>query len=166
MIFEVSHETIQESREIYQKILWLYQDMVTSYGGFGHNLDYEDIDYMKFIFTYTEDETGYGHIATTISQGALISICCEAVNLLDEESRSQKFEEGIQQILSSNMVKHFKEVESVLKKIIMAFSEQKRVDWECYGNGRDLCSALKNTYQTFVIGYYKSMVEKGKESIR
>ena len=162
MVFEVSYNTSEKSKEIYKKILWLYSDMILSYGGFGHNLDYEDIDYMEYMFTYTEDEIAYGHFAEVISKGSIIALCCEAVNLLDEESRSPKFEEKILLLLEARIIEQYKEYEVILKKILEAFMEDEDAGWESHGKGKDLFLALKDIYKEYVIGYYKEMMEKGK----
>ena len=162
MVFEVSYNSHDKSKEIYKKILWLYSDMILSYRGFGHNLDYEDIDYMEYIFAYTEDEVAYGHLADIISKGSLIALCCEAVNLLDEESRSPKFEEKILLLLEARIINQYKEYEVILKKILEAFSEDEDVGWESHGKGKGLFIALNEIYEKYVVGYYKEMMEKGK----
>ena len=161
MNYQVSYENIQKSKECYLKVLWLYQDMITSYKGFGHNLDYEDIDYMNLIFTYTEDDISYSHISSIISEGALVALCCAAVNLLDEESRSPSFEAKIKKILASDMITYFKDTERVLNKIISAFGEEVRLDWETVGLGKVLKLELDSLYDKYVIGYYHKMINQG-----
>ncbi|WP_404406325.1 hypothetical protein [Jeotgalibacillus malaysiensis] len=63
--------------------------MTRSYGGFAHNIDYEPVDFERFLFTEVDAETMFLHEkeAEVLRQGALVALGCNVVNLLDEAQR-------------------------------------------------------------------------------
>ena len=44
----------------------MYNHMIVSYGGFGHNIDFESIEYTKYFLSYTDYELQYGYIQNDI----------------------------------------------------------------------------------------------------
>jgi hypothetical protein len=158
--FKVNNNNPEECREVIKSVLWMYHDMITSYRGFGHNIDFEEIDYNKYFFTEPTDSM-LNDIAMLMGHGSLIALCCEVVNLLDEGRRSQKVLDTINQLLSNHKIKNMPKEESLLSAMVLALKEQLPTgnqDWTSLTNGSMLNKKLHEAYQHYVLGYYRKML--------
>lgn len=162
MIFEVEWDNYDNCRTAIKDILWMYQDLVLNYSGFGHNIDFESIDYMKYFFSYTENEQQLGHISNLLSQGSLVALCCEAVNLLDEESRSSAFQNNVEKLLNYKIIEGMPFERNLLESLAKALKEDENIFWQQMSFGSAFDKVLSEVYDRYVIGYYKLMGSEGK----
>lgn len=86
--FKLQADNYREFQIEFGKVQWMYYDMVTDYGGFGHNIDYEHFEYERFLFATTDKELDfYQRQMDIVKQGALVALGSHVVDLLDEETR-------------------------------------------------------------------------------
>ncbi|PET34903.1 hypothetical protein CN514_25090, partial [Bacillus sp. AFS001701] len=57
-----------------------------SYGGFGHNIDFETVNYEKFILVEIIDKrmNGFNEEVEMLRHRSFVALCCEVQNMLDE----------------------------------------------------------------------------------
>lgn len=158
MDFEVSWDNYDECKKIYKEIMWMYADMVNSYNGFGHNIDFETIDYIKYIFSYTNNKLQLNDICSVLKEGSLIAICCEAVNNLDDEQRNPIFLNKIYMLLENEKLQHMPYEKEVLELLINALNEDTDVFWQNNEHGSLFDGKLFELYEDYVLGYYKKML--------
>jgi hypothetical protein len=163
MVYEVKYENYYECKDVCKDVLWMYHDIIVSYGGFGHNLDFETIDYEKYFFSFTEDELQYCHIVRLLSQGSVVALCCEAVNFLDEENRDKKFYELISKLLDFYRINHMPFEKEVLSNLKNALDEEPSVGWEQLKLGAIFYQSLIKVYNNYVLGYYMEQIAEGKK---
>lgn len=162
MVFEVEYENYYKCKGVCKDILWMYHDMIVKYGGFGHNIDFETIDYEKYFFAYTEEELEYGHIAQLLAQGSVVALCCQAVNLLDEENRDSKFYDLITKLLDYHIINDMPLEKDLLTNLKNALNEEISFTWEQQKYGSNFNKCLIKIYKSYVLGYYKGMIKVGK----
>ncbi|WP_227394965.1 hypothetical protein [Jeotgalibacillus aurantiacus] len=161
--FYLNDQRFPEARETIMHILWMYHDMARSYGGFGHNIDFEPVDYEKFLFATVmseKDEVIYGKEAELLHQGSIIALGCEVVNLLDEEQRNPKIYDFIDQTLNMPELDHHKNDQAFLQAMKDAFDEETDAAWERLPKGAILNQHLKDVYEKYVLGYYLNRVNE------
>ncbi|TFE01518.1 hypothetical protein [Jeotgalibacillus salarius] len=167
--FILTWDSFSECRDTIKHILWMYHDMTKMYGGFGHNIDFEPIDYKRFLFT----EIGEGSIflhgkeAEILRQGALVALGCDVDNLLDEAQRHPGVYSFITNVLSNPSLKGRSFEKEVLTAMKKALDEEPDVAWESLEYGSKLEAKLAEVYERYVMGYYRRMLdesERGKRS--
>ena len=163
-VFMLNPDNFEECKATCKNIFWMYHDMVTKYNGFGHNIDFEDINYRKFLFAEIENEdmSMFHKEVKILKHGSLVALCCEVVNLLDEERRDKKVLEFIIEARKYSQMNGFSNVESLLTIMIPALEERcpnpnDSFDWTGLEHGSVLDGALNQIYSQYVLGYFKTI---------
>ncbi|AJD92937.1 hypothetical protein JMA_36200 [Jeotgalibacillus malaysiensis] len=166
--FTLTPEHFNECREMIGHILWMYHDMTRSYGGFAHNIDYEPVDYERFLFTEVDAETMFLHEkeAEVLRQGALVALGCNVVNLLDEAQRHSEVYNFIINALSHPTITHKTFEKEVLSAMKSALDEEPDVAWESLDKGSMLEARLAEVYEKYVLGYYQMMLNGSESGMR
>ncbi|MDR2874310.1 MAG: hypothetical protein LBV44_00060 [Methylobacillus sp.] len=83
----VTSETLRYAEDAIRDILYLYVDMVSSYGGFGHNLDTGRFSPLEFIDSKILTPPGYtfGIDEALLHEGSAIAILCSISDCRDEQ---------------------------------------------------------------------------------
>ncbi|MBM7579696.1 hypothetical protein [Jeotgalibacillus terrae] len=162
--FILTWDEFDECRNTIKHILWMYHDMTRMYGGFGHNIDFEPIDYKRFLLT----EVGEGSIslqakeAEILRQGALVALGCDVVNLLDEAQRRSEVYEFISSALASPLLHDRPFDQEVLSAMKQALEEEPDNGWESLTYGAVLVVKLAEVYDNYVLGYYQQRMNEMK----
>lgn len=146
------------------KVQWMYYDMITSYGGFGHNVDFEHFEYERFLFATTDKQLDfYQRQMEIVKQGALVALGCEVVDLLDDERRDSKVYKFITTTLSNSAIEDLPFEKEVLLSMKKALEEEISFAWTALPNGSILLDKLEEVYKRYVFQYFKDMFEEGKK---
>ncbi|MFB1081601.1 hypothetical protein [Jeotgalibacillus sp. JSM ZJ347] len=166
--FKLTPEHFNECREMISHILWMYHDMTRSYGGFAHNIDYEPVDYERFLFTEVDAETMFLHEkeAEVLRQGAFVALGCHVVNLLDEAQRQPEVYSFITRTISHFAISYQPFEKEVLSAMKAALDEDPDVAWESLENGSVLEARLAEVYEKYVMGYYQWMLGESESGMR
>lgn len=152
---------MKDCLEVYKNILWMYYDMATSYGGFGHNVEYEKIDYRFYSLIQTKIHT-YQPLCTKIKQGCVVALGCEVINLLDDEQRDPAILDAINELLKTpGRAKIDSEFFSLCKKALRSDVINVGCDWELTELGKKLRKACNKIYKRYVIGDLQSVIRNG-----
>ncbi|KAB8133639.1 hypothetical protein F9U64_12110 [Gracilibacillus oryzae] len=163
--FILQADNFSEFQIAFGKVFWMYDDMITSYGGFGHNIDFEHIEYERFLFADTDAEMDiYQKQLEVVKQGSLVALGCEVVNLLDEEHRDDRVYNFITVALSHPTIEDLPFEKEVLLAMKKALDEALDVAWETLPYGSRLDDMLKEVYKRFVLQYFRDMLGEGKLS--
>ncbi len=161
--FKLKADNYSEFQVAFGKVFWMYDDMITSYGGFGHNIDFEHIEYERFLFASADVEmASYQRQVEIVKQGSLVALGCEVVNLLDEEGRSDRIYHFITTSLTYPAIEHMPFEKEVLLLMKQALDEELDVAWEILPYGSQLADKLREVYERYVLNYYKNMLQEGK----
>jgi len=123
--FQLHTENFDECRETIKNIFWMYQDMIRSYGGFGHNIDFELVNYEKFILVEIIDKrmNGFNEEVEMLRHGSFVALCCEVQNMLDEMWRDVRVYNFIKKL---TLIPKMKQMPSML----LALEEKPEDSWE------------------------------------
>jgi hypothetical protein len=162
--FILQADNYREFQIEFGKVQWMYYDMITSYHGFGHNVDFEHFEYKRFLFATTDKEMDwYQRHMQIVKQGALVALGCEVVNLLDEEARNSKLYNFITTALSNPTIEDLPFEKEVLLSMKNALEEEINFEWAVLPNGSILMKKLEEVYKRYVFQYFKDMYEEGKK---
>lgn len=152
---------MKDCLEVYKNILWMYYDMATSYGGFGHNIEYEKVNYRLYSLIQTEIRA-YQPLCTKIKHGCVVAVGCEVINLLDDEQRDPATLDAINGLLKTpGLAKIDFEFFSLCKKALRSDVKNIGCDWELTELGKKLKKTCNKIYKRYVIGDLKSVILKG-----
>ncbi|MFB7142795.1 hypothetical protein ACFCYN_24685 [Gottfriedia sp. NPDC056225] len=162
--FQLHTENFDECRETIKNIFWMYQDMIRSYGGFGHNIDFETVNYEKFILVEIIDErmSGFNEEVEMLRQGSLVALCCEVQNLLDEMQRDDKVYNFIKELTTIPEIKKMSFENDVLSSMLLALEEKPGDWWETLKYGSIFSKKLEKVYKKFVINYFNRLLVEGE----
>ncbi|KIL42799.1 hypothetical protein KP77_34290 [Jeotgalibacillus alimentarius] len=162
--FILTWDHFDECRNTIKQILWMYHDMTRMYGGFGHNIDFEPIDYKRFLFTEVDEGSISLHAkeAEILRQGALSALGCDVVNLLDEAQRRAEVYDFINSALASSLLHNRPFDQEVLSAMKRALDEQADNGWESMPDGARLVVKLAEVYDCYVLGYYEQRMNEMK----
>ncbi|WP_088013798.1 hypothetical protein [Gottfriedia acidiceleris] len=158
--FQLHTENFDECRETIKNIFWMYQDMIRSYGGFGHNIDFETVNYEKFILVEIIDEgmNGFNEEVEMLRQGSLVALCCEVQDMLDEMRRDDRVYNFIKELTTIPEIKKMPFENDVLTSMLLALEEKPGDYWETLEFGKLFSKNLENVYKKFVINYFKRLL--------
>ncbi|MEN2766915.1 hypothetical protein [Ornithinibacillus xuwenensis] len=163
--FKLQADNYKEFQIEFGKVQWMYYDMITSYGGFGHNIDYEHFEYERFLFATTDKEMEwYQRHLEIVKQGSLVALGCEVVNLLDDECRNSKVYKFITTALLNPTIEDLPFEKEVLLSMKNALDEEINFAWTALPNGSILTDKLEEVYKRYVLQYFQVMFEEGKKS--
>ncbi|MES9683794.1 hypothetical protein ABWK22_12890 [Gottfriedia acidiceleris] len=134
--------------------------MIRSYGGFGHNIDFETVNYEKFILVEIIDEgmNGFNEEVEMLRQGSLVALCCEVHDMLDEMRRDDRVYNFIKGLITIPEIKKMPFESDVLTSMLLALEEKPGDYWETLEFGTLFSKNLENVYKKFVINYIKRLL--------
>lgn len=134
--FKLDTENFKELKEEIKTIIWMYHDMINSYGGFGHNIDFEEVNYERFLLTeiYEDSMKLYSQEVELVKQGSLVALCCKVNDMLDELRREKRVINYIKETLLDPKLEMGFEKE-VLLSMLLAFEEEPLDDLDTLEHG-------------------------------
>lgn len=89
-IFEITDENFYECIEISKQIFWMYDTIVSNWG-IVHDIDYEQVNYEKYIMCRIVEERlktpDIQRIVDLVNHGCFTSLSCHVSDLMDEDRR-------------------------------------------------------------------------------
>ena len=129
-------------------ILYLYYDLVSSYRGFGHNIDTGNFDPIFFVdcYLFEPDETTFGIDVNILHEGSAVAILCKLSDYLDENGLlpNDEFVSQVRGALSEGRLDHLPLAEKAIKE---AFQDEETF--------RDL---LDKVYKNHVLQLFRKLV--------
>ncbi|GAA0180895.1 hypothetical protein SH2C18_35130 [Clostridium sediminicola] len=166
--YEVTDENFYECIEVSKQIFWMYHD-ISFYGGIVHNIDFEQVDYKKFIMCEILDErlkTCYlEKVVKLLNQGCFTALCCHVLNLMEEELRDIKIIKLIDNILEDERINDMKFEKDLLITMKNALKQKptyqidRSKEWTDFLDGNTFYEKLPEVYTNYVITYYQSMLK-------
>ncbi|MEH6938328.1 hypothetical protein V7056_10765 [Bacillus sp. JJ664] len=165
--FQLHTENFDELKETLKNIIWMYQDMIRSYGGFGHNIDFENINYEKYILAEIVDErmSSFSEEVESIRQGSMIALCCEVHDMLDELRRDSKVYNFIKGLTTNTEIIKMQFENELLSSMLLALDEKPHDEWETLEFGTLFSKNLKKVYKQFVLNYFIRVLEEDERSL-
>jgi len=146
---DITNDTLRYAQDAIREILYLYVDMVTEYGGFGHRLETGRFSPFAFIDAKVLPPPGYvfGLDEALLHAGSAIAILCTLSDCWDEEesvSFSWPVIKAAKEAFDAGRFDHLPEIK-------LAFS---------LGFGSDFAAFTKQlevVYQNHVLAYFRSL---------
>lgn len=105
--YEITDENFYECIEVSKQIFWMYHDIALN-GGIVHNIDFEKVDYEKYIMCEIAEERLKNcyeeKVVILVNQGCFTALCCYVSNLMDEGLRDIKVIKLIGNILEDERI--------------------------------------------------------------
>lgn len=160
--FILTRDNYREFQIAFGKVFWMYHDMVTTYSGFGHNIDFEHIEYERFFFASADEDMDgiYPDQMEIVRQGAFVALCCEVVNLLDEERRNKKVYQFITKTLENPKIESMPLEKETLIAMRKSLDEEPTVEWGILPGSSSFNKLLPEIYKRYVLGYYKGLIDE------
>jgi hypothetical protein len=151
-------------------ILWLYVHAVSSYGGIGHNLDYETIGYRNLFCARVADRsdrplagsTDPSLIATAglLGRGALFALCCELYDLLSDEQRSEEVREFLEAWQGAEEISALPLARDLIDAALPALAAPPDCRWERTPAGARLRRVMDSVYLQHVAGFLRDLAAR------
>ncbi|WP_075617980.1 hypothetical protein [Paenisporosarcina indica] len=165
VFFILDNENFDELKEEIKSIFWMYHDMIHSYKGFGHNIDFERVNYEKFFLTEIDNESmnGYAREVQLVKKGSFVALCCEVNDMLDESRRNNdRVYQFIKELLSNQKIAPFEE--EILSSMLLALEEKPSYEWYSLKYGEIFSVKLDEVYTKYVLEYFKDVYDKGNKT--
>ena len=158
----INGRNVDDLKALYQHIIWMYYDLASSYGTISHNVDFEAIEYKKYICTITDDlATDYSiDMANLVRNGAIIALCCDIYNLLCDEQRDSDLEKFLFEIVNSQHLIVDSDLTQLTELAINAFKEPISAFWESTKIGSKLRHKMDYLYNKNVNTFFDELVSK------
>jgi hypothetical protein len=150
-MMQFTRENYSDAYEVIRHILYMYVDMITTYHGFGHNIETGEFDPFRYVDAEIMSTPGWnlGIDLELIHYGSGIAILCELSNAWDEYGTGDvpiwpRTQEA-QASLSDGRFSHLPDVE---RAIALAFGE----------NEGPFREQLKTIYMDRVVGYFQGLI--------
>jgi len=146
---DITVETLPYAKDAIRDILYLYMDMVESYGGFGHNLDTGTFSPIEFVNSKVISPEGYtfGLDQKLLHAGSAIALLCTMSDCWDDQGEISLFWPKIKstkEALDTGQFKHLPEIE---RAFLLGFG----------GDLSLFAEQLKAVYQNYVISYFNRL---------
>jgi hypothetical protein len=141
-------------------IVWMYYDLITSYGRIGHGIDFEQVDYRRLLLvTSASDE--YAPLAGFLQRGATIAFCCDLCNALDEEQRPPALLSFVEDVVQSASGAS-DATKALAQAAKAALEEPLDAAWETLPQGSRLSSVMEACYDECVLGFVDELVHHSR----
>lgn len=160
---EINDDNFAECIVVLKSILWLYHSIVKD-GMITHNLDYDQINYSKYIFCEITDErlkTPYEeNIIEIVNQGCLIALCCFVSDQLDEHNINHDTIDFIEQLLDIDIQRCDKKILIAAREVLLfeMNSDVYQPDWTKSEKGEIYYNSLNELFHKYVLGYYSGLL--------
>lgn len=146
---DITTDTLPYAKAAIRDILYLYMDMVSSYGGFGHNLDTGGFSPLEFIDSKVICPPGntYGLNEQLLHAGSGIAILCAISDCLDETETVSLGWPLIASASGAFKAGRFKGIPDVQEALRLAFS----------GSEHAFREQLAKVYQHHVASYFSEL---------
>ncbi|MHC0036645.1 hypothetical protein [Pseudoneobacillus sp. C159] len=163
--FQLDTKNINVLKEEIKNIFWMYHDMIKSYGGFGHNIDFEKVNYERFLLTEIIEESmlTYSHEVDLVKQGSLVALCCKVNDMLEENRRDNNIVNFIKDTLINPKLEKMDFEKEVLSTMLLALEEKPNDEWYSLEQGGRFYQHLNMVYDRFVLNYFKVMFTEGEK---
>jgi hypothetical protein len=148
---DITVETLPYAQAAIRDILYLYVDMVESYGGFGHNLDTGTFSPAEFVNSKVITPDGYtlGLDEELLHTGSAIAILCAISDCWDDQGEISLWWPKIKSAKSALDAGQFKHLPEIEKAFVLAFE----------GDLPLFTEQLQAVYQKHVLSYFKRLSE-------
>lgn len=173
-IFDITDENFYECIEVSKQIFWMYDDIVSN-SGIVHNIDYEQVNYDKYIMCKIVEERlktlDTQRVVDLVNDGCFTALSCHVSDLMDEERRDSNVINLIINLLEDegiNNMEFEKELLTSMHNALMqkpTYQIDKNLYWTDLPDGKAFYNKLKEVYAKYVIGYYQSTLETAKINI-
>lgn len=146
---EINSDNHPAAVEAVRDIIYLYYDLIVSYGGFGHNLERGEFDPFFFVDCWVKEPKGYtfGLDVKLLQQGSAVALLCELSDFWDDHEESpvgSSLGVQLQQLLSTGRLGHLPLTEEAIT---------------CGLHTEDsFRGKLPQIYQSYVSGFFKELV--------
>ncbi|GAA0762302.1 hypothetical protein [Clostridium sartagoforme] len=173
-IFEIVDDNFYECKEVSKQILWMYDEIISNWG-IGHDNDYEQVNYDKYIMCKIAEERlktpDIQRVVDLVNDGCFTALSCYVSDLMDEERRDNNVNNLIIHLLEDqriNSMEFEKELLTLMHNALMqkpTYQIDKNLYWTELPDGKAFYNKLKEVYIKYVIGYYQSNLEIAKINI-
>jgi hypothetical protein len=105
---EINSDNYPQAVAALRDVLYMYYDLITSYGGFGHSIDTGTFDPFFYMDCYVNEPKGYtfGIDIDLIHKGAAVALLCRLSDYWDDydEAPGGEFAAYIKQLLSEGLI--------------------------------------------------------------
>lgn len=147
MVNEINEENYAVASKAIRDILYMYYDLITSYKGFGHNIETGSFDPVFFADCYLFEPKGYtfGIDVSILHEGSAVAIVCMFSDYWDEHGVAPEgeFAVEVKRLLSEGRLNHLPLAEEVIGS---AFEGEQEF--------RDL---LDEVYERYVVQFFKKL---------
>lgn len=149
----ITDENYAEAYDAIRDILYLYDDMVTSYARFGHNLEVGKFDAFRSLSAVLDEPLGYtfGIDLDLIHKGSAIALLCHLSDYWDEFEGKEIGKSGITKRIKNYLDSGLFDCVELAKKAAIA----------AYRNETEMRNSLEQVYHNYVIGYYQTRLNDG-----
>ncbi len=172
--FQIVDENFYECVDTSKEIFWMYNDIASNWG-IVHNIDFEHVDYDKYIMCEIVEERlkspDLQRIVDIVNQGCFTALSCYVLNLMDEDLRDSNVIILIDDLLADTRIDSMKFEKELLIIMHDALNQELtyKIDsnkyWTEFPAGKRFYDKLKGVYVKYVIGYYQSMIEIARTDI-
>ncbi len=152
-IHSITSDNYLEAYQATRDILYLYDDAVTSYAGFGHNLETGSFDPFRYVSCQLAEPPGYTFKIDLqlLHEGAACALLCHLSDYWDDF-------EG-QEISTNNLTSRIRKLaqEGHLNTTPLA----KRAIEEAFIDPRQFRSSLREVYIKYILAYYQRRLSEG-----
>ncbi len=173
-IFEITDDNFYECIETSKQIFWMYDNIISSWG-IVHNIDYEQVNYGKYIMCEIFEERlkspHLQRIVDLVNQGCFTALTCHVSDLMDENRRDNNVINLISNLLEDERINnmHFeKELLILMHNALMqrpTYQIDKNLYWINLPAGKAFFHKLNEVYEKYVIGYYQSKLKDARPNI-
>lgn len=150
-IHYIDEDNYKEAAQALRDILYLYHDAITSYRGFGHNLDVGIFDPFRFVTALLAEPAGVslGIDIELIHEGSAVVLLCHLSDYWDETAS-----DGIENGYYAGRIK--KGLSAGIFDFVPLAKEAAEAAFENETKFRD---HLQNIYIEYIEGYYRTTLQ-------
>jgi len=149
--YYIDESNLSEASQAVGDILFLYQDAVESYGGFGHNLETGSFNAFDYARAVLAPKPGYslGLDVSLLHEGAAVALLCELSDHIDDtESAPGQFGRTLE--IRRSLERGLLDSTPLAKAVAEhAFA----------GHFDEFQSGLTRVYQEYVLGHFRRLVQ-------
>lgn len=148
----ITEANYQQAFDAIRDILFMYVDLIKSYGGFGHNIDRGKFSPLEFVDAPILEPEGYtfGIDVALLQNGSAIALLCELSDAWDEyQTWNIKTWPLIPNIKGANESRRFSHLPEIQEAFDLGFGENEEAFRE----------QLQKVYKTYVCGYFDSLAK-------
>jgi hypothetical protein len=147
----ITSDNFTDAYDVTRDILYMYVEMITNYGGFGHNIESGKFDPLEYVDCEMVESPGstFGIDLELVHTGAGIAILCELSNAWDEyESGDVPIWPITQQAKAAVGKGRFAHLPSIHRAIQLAFGTDEA----------KFRQQLRVVYDSHVVGYFEKLL--------